>query len=132
MVITTPRLEIHHHAPHPRIGAHAEIIIPYAKSATVTADDSPDSRALRPHVRGYTSSQPLLDLGDILVLPTYQDGRATPFIGEAPPSYPWAPKFLPEQLVYTDGYDMTGHPLLGAAVVHIPTSTAIYIDVEGT
>ena len=40
--------------------------------------------------------------------------------------------FLPEQWVYTDGSDITGHPRLWAAVVHIPTITTIYIDAAGT
>jgi hypothetical protein len=34
-------------------------------------------------------------------------------------------------LVYTDGSDINGHPRLRAAVVHIPTSRTIYIDVAG-
>jgi hypothetical protein len=82
--------------------------------------------------RGYTSSQPLLDLGDVPVLPTHSDGWASSFNGEAPAPYPWALKFLPEQWVYTDGSDIRGDPRLGAAVVHIPISTTIYIDVAGT
>ena len=40
--------------------------------------------------------------------------------------------FLPEPWVYTDGSDITGHPRLGAVVVHIPTSNTIYIDAAGT
>jgi ribonuclease HI len=50
----------------------------------------------------------------------------------APAPYPWAPKFLPEQWVYTDGSDITGHPRQGASVVHIPSSATIYMDVTGT
>jgi hypothetical protein len=38
----------------------------------------------------------------------------------------------PEQWVYTDGFDITGQPRLGAAVVHVPTCTIIYIDAGGT
>ena len=38
---------------------------------------------------------------------------------------------LPEEWVYTDGLDIKGHPRLGAAVVHIPTRTTIYIDATG-
>ena len=52
--------------------------------------------------------------------------------GEPLAPYPWEPKFLPEQWVYTDGSDITGHSRLEAAVVHIPTNTTIYIDVAGT
>jgi len=70
---------------------------------------------------------------DIHVFPTIQHAkRVSPFIGEAPAPYPWAPKFLPEQWIYTDGSDITGHPRLGATVVHIPTNTTIYIDAAGT
>jgi len=57
---------------------------------------------------------------------------ASPFNGEDLEPYPWAPKFLPEQWVYTDGSDITGHPRLGVVVVHIPTNTAIYIVDAGT
>ncbi len=58
--------------------------------------------------------------------------RDSPLTGEAPAPYPWAPKFPLEQWVYTDGSDITGHPRLGAAMVHIPTITTIYIDAGGT
>jgi hypothetical protein len=71
-------------------------------------------------------------LEDIPVFPTHYARWASPLNGEAPEPYPWAPKFLPGQWVYTDGSGITGHPRLGAAVVHIPTSTTIYIDVAGT
>jgi len=37
-----------------------------------------------------------------------------------------------ESILYTYSSDITGHPRLGAAVVHIPTSTTIYIDAAGT
>ena len=48
---------------------------------------------------------------------------------ETPPfPIPWIPRFLPVEWVYTDGSDIKGHPRLGAAVVHIPTRTTIYID----
>jgi hypothetical protein len=43
----------------------------------------------------------------------------------------WTPHFSPEEWVYTDGSDIKGHPRLGAAVVHIPTNTAIFIDAAG-
>ena len=52
---------------------------------------------------------------------------------KAPPSpIPWTPRFLPKEWVYTDGSDVKGHPRLGAAVVHIPTCTTIYIDAVGS
>jgi ribonuclease HI len=53
-------------------------------------------------------------------------------MGSASVPYPWQPKYLPEQWVYTDGSDIEGHPRLGAAVVHIPTATTIYIDAAGS
>ena len=40
--------------------------------------------------------------------------------------------FRPEQWVYSDGSDITSQPHLGAAVVHVPTCTNIYIDAGGT
>ena len=69
---------------------------------------------------------------DTLVFPSQHVGWASPYNGETPAPNPWAPRFLPEKWVYTDGSDITDHPRLGAAVVHIPTSTKIYIDVAGT
>ena len=33
--------------------------------------------------------------------------------------------------MYTNGSDIKGHPRLGAAVVHIPSCTTIYIDAVG-
>ena len=44
---------------------------------------------------------------------------------------PWTPRLLPEEWVYTDGSDIKWHQRLGAAVVHIPTRTIIYIDAAG-
>jgi hypothetical protein len=70
-------------------------------------------------------------LEDIPVFPTQHARRTSSFIGEAPAPYPWEPRFLPEQWVYTDGSDITGHPRLGVTVVHIPTNTTIYIDAVG-
>jgi len=50
----------------------------------------------------------------------------------APTPLPWNPKYQPEQCVYTDGSDIKGQPrLLGAAVVHVPTCTTLYIDARG-
>jgi ribonuclease HI len=70
-------------------------------------------------------------LEDIPVFPIELARRISPLNGEAPAPYPWAPKFLPEHWVYTDGSDITGHLRLGSAVVHIPTNTTIYIDAAG-
>ena len=103
------------------------------KKATAAA--TTDSRlALGPKHsgRGYTSSQPLPDLQDIPVFPIQHARRTSPFNGEASAPYSWVPKFQPEQWVYTDCSDITGHPRLWAAVVHIPTNTTIYIDDAGT
>jgi hypothetical protein len=101
--------------------------IPYEEATPVTAADLPATFEPRHPGKGYTSSQPLLDLEDIPVFPTQHAKWVFPFNGEAPATYSLAPKFLTKQLVYTDGSDITGHPRLGAAVVHIPTSTTIYI-----
>ena len=106
--------------------------IPYGEATTVTAEDSTVTLQPRNPGRGYISSHPLPDLEDLPVFPTQHARWASPFNGEAPTPYPWAPKFLPEKWVYTDCSDITGHPRLGAAVVHIPTNTTIYIDDAGT
>ncbi len=45
--------------------------------------------------------------------------------------YPWQPKYLPDQWVYTAGSEIKGHPRLAAALVHVPTNTTIYIDAAG-
>jgi ribonuclease HI len=64
-------------------------------------------------------------LKECLIFPIQYDRRTSP--------YPWEPKFLPKEWVDTDGFDITGPPpRLGAAVVHIPTITTIYIDAAGT
>ena len=105
---------------------------PHEEITSATVAVSPAALGTRHRGRGYTSSQPLPDLEDIQVFPIHHTRRTSPFIGEAPAPYPWAPKFLPEQWVYTDGSDITCHPRLGAAVVHIPTNTTIYIDAAGT
>jgi len=50
----------------------------------------------------------------------------------SPTPLPRTPKYQPEQWVYTDGSDIKGRPRLGAAAVHVPTITTLYIDVGGT
>jgi len=107
------------------------IDILYEEAPAMTATDSPATFEPRHPGRRYTSSQPLPDLVDIPVFPTQHDRGATPLRGETPSPYPWTPKLLPEQWVYTDGSDITGHPRLVVAVVHIPTNTTIYIDAAG-
>ena len=75
----------------------------------------------------YTSSQPLPLLEDMhpciggstAISPTQNDSPPVPHL--------WALKYIPENLVYTDGSDIDGHPRLGASVVTIPTATTIYI-----
>ena len=102
------------------LGKSVKLGTPYEKTMAATAADTPT--ALGPHHQGqrHTSSQPLPDMEDIPVFPIQHARRTSPFNGVAPASYPWAPKFLPEQEVYTDGSDIIGHPRLEAAVVHIP------------
>ena len=97
-----------------------------------TAADTHAAFGPRHHGRGYTSSQPLLDMEDIPVFLIHHARRTSPFNGVAPAPYPWAPTFLPEQWVFTDGSDITGHPRLGAAVPCNSSNTTIYIDVAGT
>ena len=82
--------------------------------------------------QGYTYSQPLPTLEDIPVFHVHYPRETPSFHSLAPAPYPWAPKFLPDHWVYTYGFDITGHPRLGAEVVHIPTITTIYIDAAGT
>ena len=105
--------------------------IPHEEATTATTAGTPGTFEPRHPGRGYTSSQPIPYLVDIPVFLTQHAKWATPLNGEAPAPYPWVPKFLREQWVYTDGSDITGHPHLGAAVVHIPNNTTIYIDVAG-
>jgi ribonuclease HI len=82
----------------------------------------------------YTFSQPLPNLEEVHALPRGytpepHDSRGT----EAPPNpIPWTPRFLLEECVYTDGSYIKGHPRLGAAVVHIPACTTIYIEAAGS
>jgi hypothetical protein len=99
---------------------------------TGTVADSPGALGIRHHGQGYSSSQPLPDMEDIPVLPNQHAPWTSHLIGGAPAPYPWAPKLIPEQWVYTDGSDITGHPRLWLAVVHISTNTTIYIDAADT
>jgi ribonuclease HI len=81
---------------------------------------------------GYTSTQPLPELQNTAGFPPSRPGEITPYLDSPPVPYPWQPKYQPDQWVYTDGSDIDGHPRLGAAVVHVPTATTIYIDAAGT
>jgi len=71
-------------------------------------------------------------LEDAPVIPIQHSRWPSPFIGVAPTPFPWEPRFLLVLWVYTDGFIITGHPRLEAAVVQIPTNTTIYIDTAGT
>jgi hypothetical protein len=129
---STPRLNTHPNAFYPQtLGDFVGIGTPHKDPTDATATDSPAALGPRRSGREYTSSHPLPDLEDRLVLPIQHDRRTPLYNGEAPTPYPWEPKFLPEQWINTDGSDITDHPHLGAAVVHIPTNTTIYIDVAG-
>ena len=46
---------------------------------------------------------------DMPVFPIQHAKRTSPFIGEAPAPYPWAPKFPAKQWVYTNGSDKHYH-----------------------
>ena len=80
---------------------------------------------------GYTSTQPLPVFTDGSDLPPSLCGEITAYPDPVPAPYPWQPKYLPDQWIYTDGSDIEGHPRLGASVVHVPTNTTIYIDAAG-
>ena len=82
----------------------------------------------------YTFFQSLLNFGEAHTLPIDDTPHHHISTGPETPPCPihWNPRFLPEEWVYIDGSDMQGHPRLGAAVVHIPTCTAIYIDAVGS
>jgi len=81
----------------------------------------------------YTFSQPLPDLDEAHKLPNGDTHwLMAPTVEISPPDpIPWTPRFLPEEWIYTDGSYSKGHPRLGAAVVHIPTRTTMYIDATG-
>jgi hypothetical protein len=126
-------LDTHSYAPYPtQLRKPEGIGIPHEVATTIAKADSTATYESRHMSRGYTSSHPLPELEDTHVFPSQHAGWASPSTGEAPTPYPWAPKFLPKQWVYTDGSHIIGYPRLGAVVVHIPTNTTIYIDAVGT
>jgi hypothetical protein len=127
--IRIQRLDTHSYAPYPMpLREPVGIGIPHEVAIIITATNLPTTHEPRHLGRGNTSFPPLPDLEDKHVFPSQHAGWVSPSNGEAPAPYPWPPRFLPEQWVCTDGSDITGHPRLGAAVVH----TTIYIDVAGT
>ncbi len=81
---------------------------------------------------GYTSAQLLPELHSMPSLSGSAISLPPSRAGFPPVPHPWTPKFIPENWTYTDGSDIKGYPRLGAAVVHIPTSTTIFIDAAGT
>ena len=83
-----------------------------------------------PPTTTHTFSQPLPNLEETPALPTEgPSGHLHTTRAVTPPTpIPWIPKFAPEEWVYTDGSDIKDHPRRGAAVVHIPKSTTIFID----
>jgi hypothetical protein len=50
----------------------------------------------------------------------------------SPVPHTWTPRFDPENLIYTDGFDIKIQPHLVVAVVHIPSNTTVYIYATGT
>jgi hypothetical protein len=92
--------------------------------------EAPDT----PREPNYTLSQPLPFLGETRTLPRIENTQSFPTIttADTPPiPMPWIPQFSPKEWVYTDGSDIKGQPRLGAAMVHIPTNTTIFIDAAG-
>ena len=128
----TPRLDSHPNAPHTQLGESAGACTPHTEDTATIVADPLAAFGSRRGSRGYTSSQPLPDLEDAPVFPIQHTKRSSPFLRVAPAPFSWELMFLPEHWVYTDGSVITGHPRLGAAVMHIPTNTTIYIDAAGT
>ena len=107
-----------------------------AQANTTSSEDRashPREHPGRPWEHTYTVSQPLPDLKEAHALPNGDTQRLiAPTKATTPPNpIPWNPRFLKEERVYTDGSDIKEHPGLGAAVVHIPTRTTIYIEAIG-
>jgi hypothetical protein len=81
---------------------------------------------------GYTSCLDLPGMRDIPFFPLEWAFAPPSMPPPAPTPLLWTPKYQPEQWVFTDGSNIKGQPRLGAAVVHVPTCTTIYIDAGGT
>ena len=127
------RMDTHPSTPHLQtLGEPVGLDTPYEETMAATVANSLAASGPRHRGHGYTSSQPLLAMENILVLTIHHDRRTCPFNGVVPAPYQWAPKIIPKQWVYTDGSDITGHPRLGASLVHIPSTSTICIDDAGT
>jgi len=103
------------------------------RTHTLSAEHNPMCTPSPTHGSGgFTSSLALPGVMDIPFLPP--GGAFT--LPSAPIAAPTplmrTPKYQPKQWVYTDGFDIKGQPRLGAAVIHVPTCTTIYIDAGGT
>ena len=79
--------------------------------------------------RQYTCSQPLPHPPPEVLPATRFAPKLT--LPKAPEPIPWSPQFDPENWIYTDGSLIEGESRLGAAVIHIPTSTTLHIDASG-
>ena len=108
------------------------ILATVRSSTTLPATQTP-SADTTPHLNGgYTSSRILPTLEDSPPLP--KGGHKMPPLPQGPPPapHPWTPRFNPENIIYTDGSDIQGQHRLGAAVIHVPTRTTIYIADGGS
>ncbi len=98
------------------------------RTHTLPAEHGPRYTPSPTHESGrFTSS---LAFPDVMI-PFLPPGRAFTLPSaplQAPTPLMWTPKYQPKQCVYTDGSGIKGQPRLGAAVIHVPTCTHIYID----
>jgi len=101
-------------------------------STALTATQAPSADTTPHRNGGYTSSQTLPALEDNSTLP--QGGHTTVHLPQKlpPVPHPWTPRFNPQNWIYTNGSDIKDQSRLGASVVHVPTRTAIYIEVGGS
>ena len=81
---------------------------------------------------GYTSCLALPGMRDIPFPPLRWAFTLPSAPPPSPTPLPWTPKYQPEQWVYPEGSDIKGQLHLGAAGLHVPTCTTIYIDAKGT
>jgi hypothetical protein len=94
----------------------------------VPMDSNTLNEAVSSHLRrDYYFSQPLHTLSNMPLLPERAYTVPNPPRGPHPVPHPWTPKFIPKNWIYTNGSEIKGQPWLGAAVVHTPNRTTIYI-----